>query len=87
MSDVDPQSLVAKAHASSSMVRLDLASHVTVSSPYHWTEPSRHIWAEESRWVRIPLKVGSDSNLNPVTDSEVKPGVFGAQRRWPCYRA
>jgi len=37
--------------------------------------------------VRIPLKVGSDSDLNPVTDSEVKLGVFGAQRRWRSYRA
>jgi hypothetical protein len=37
--------------------------------------------------LRIPLKVGSDSDLNPVTDSEVKLGVFGAQRRWRSYRA
>ena len=35
----------------------------------------------------IPLKVGSDSDLNPVADSGVKPGVFGAQRRWPSYGA
>jgi hypothetical protein len=31
--------------------------------------------------VLIPMKVGRDSELNPVTDSEVKPGVFGAQQR------
>jgi hypothetical protein len=38
-------------------------------------------------YVLIPLKVGSDSDLNPVTDSEVKLGVFGAQRRWRSYPA
>jgi hypothetical protein len=38
-------------------------------------------------WMLIPLKVGSDSDLNPVTGSGVKPGVFGAQRRWHSYRA
>ena len=35
----------------------------------------------------IPVKVGSDSDLNPVAGSEVKPGVFGAKRRWRSYRA
>ena len=44
----DEQELVAKAKASPSMVGLDLASHVTVSSSYHWTEPSRHIMAGEN---------------------------------------
>ena len=37
--------------------------------------------------VAIPVKVGSDSDLNPVGGSEVKPGVFGAQRRWRSYGA
>ena len=46
--DTDEPGLVAKAKASPSMVGLDLASRVTVSSPYHWKEPSRHIMAGES---------------------------------------
>ena len=37
--------------------------------------------------VLIPLKVGGDSDLNPVTGSGAKPGVFGAQRRWRSYGA
>ena len=37
--------------------------------------------------VLIPLKVVSDSDLIPVAGSEVKPGVFGAKRRWRSYRA
>ena len=41
--DTDEPGLVAKAKASPSMVGLDLASRVTVSSPYDWKEPSRHI--------------------------------------------
>jgi hypothetical protein len=35
----------------------------------------------------IPLKVVSDSDLIPVAGSEVKPGVFGAKRRWRSYSA
>ena len=37
--------------------------------------------------VRIPMKVVSDSDLIPVTCSEVKAVVFGAKRRWRSYRA
>ena len=37
--------------------------------------------------VRIPMKVVSDSDLIPVTGSEVKPIVFGAKRRWRSYPA
>jgi len=37
--------------------------------------------------LRIPMKVVSDSDLIPVAGSEVKPGVFGAKRRWRSYRA
>ena len=37
--------------------------------------------------VRIPMKVISDSDLIPVTCSEVKAVVFGAKRRWRSYRA
>src|ERR1019366_1286202 len=44
----DAEALVAKAKASPSMVGLDLASHVTVSSAYQWAEPSRHILAGEN---------------------------------------
>jgi carbamoyl-phosphate synthase small subunit len=47
--DTDEPGLVAKAKASPSMVGLDLASRVTVSSPYDWKEPSRHIRAGESQ--------------------------------------
>ena len=43
--DTDAQALVSKAQAAPSMVGLDLASHVTANSPYHWAEPSRHILA------------------------------------------
>jgi len=37
--------------------------------------------------VGIPMKVVSDSDLIPVTCSEVKAVVFGAKRRWRSYRA
>jgi hypothetical protein len=37
--------------------------------------------------VRIPMKVVSDSDLIPVTCSEVKAVVFGAKRRWRSYGA
>ena len=39
------------------------------------------------QWMRIPMKVVSDSDLIPVTCSEVKAVVFGAKRRWRSYRA
>ena len=35
----------------------------------------------------IPMKVVGDSDLIPVAGSEVKPGIFGAKRRWRSYRA
>jgi hypothetical protein len=37
--------------------------------------------------VGIPMKVVSDSDLIPVTCSEVKAVVFGAKRRWRSYGA
>ena len=37
--------------------------------------------------VLIPMKVVGDSDLIPVTGSEVKPIIFGAKRRWHSYRA
>jgi hypothetical protein len=37
--------------------------------------------------VLIPMKVIIDSDLIPVTGSEVKLIVFGAKRRWHSYRA
>ena len=41
----------------------------------------------QARRVRIPMKLVSDSDLIPVTCSEVKAVVFGAKRRWRSYRA
>ncbi|MGD0322687.1 MAG: hypothetical protein ABSD45_03005 [Terriglobia bacterium] len=38
-------------------------------------------------WLLIPMKVVSDSDLIPVTCSEVMAVVFGAKRRWRSYRA
>ena len=38
-------------------------------------------------WLLIPMKVVGDSDLIPVTGSEVKPIVFGAKRRWRSYPA
>jgi hypothetical protein len=38
-------------------------------------------------FLRIPMKLVSDSDLIPVTCSEVKAVVFGAKRRWRSYRA
>jgi hypothetical protein len=35
----------------------------------------------------IPMKVIGNSDLVPVTGSEVKLIVFGAKRRWRSYRA
>jgi len=37
--------------------------------------------------MRIPMKVVNDSDLIPVTCSEVKAVVFGAKRRWRSYGA
>jgi hypothetical protein len=37
--------------------------------------------------VLIPMKVVIDSDLIPVTGSEVKLIVFGAKRRWRSYPA
>jgi hypothetical protein len=37
--------------------------------------------------LRIPMKLVSDSDLIPVTCSELKAVVFGAKRRWRSYRA
>jgi carbamoyl-phosphate synthase small subunit len=53
--DLDPQSLVAKAKASPSMVGLDLASRVTTPSRYEWKEPSARIFGE-SRGERPPAR-------------------------------
>jgi len=35
----------------------------------------------------IPMKVVSDSDLIPVTGSDVMPVAIGAKRRWRPYRA
>jgi carbamoyl-phosphate synthase small subunit len=56
--DLDPQSLVAKAKASPSMVGLDLASRVTTPSRYEWNQPSARLWDSETRTLgpesRVP---------------------------------
>jgi len=52
--DGDEAGLVAKAKGSPSMVGLDLASRVTVSSSYRWTEPSRRIMAGENHQPPAP---------------------------------
>ncbi len=44
--DSDEASLVKKAKASPSMVGLDLASRVSVGSPYEWNEASRNIFGD-----------------------------------------
>jgi carbamoyl-phosphate synthase small subunit len=46
--DRDEASLVAKAKASPSMVGLDLASRVTTSTRYEWSEPSADIFQEQN---------------------------------------
>lgn len=57
--DLDEQSLVAKAKASPSMVGLDLASRVTTSGRYEWTDSSARLWdsALETR------SMGADNRL------------------------
>ena len=47
--DLDPESLIAKAKASPSMVGLDLASRVTTPSRYEWNQPSARLWDSEAR--------------------------------------
>ena len=46
--DFDEQSLLRKVKASPSMVGLDLASRVTTSARYDWSEPSTDIYHEEA---------------------------------------
>jgi carbamoyl-phosphate synthase small subunit len=46
--DFDEKSLVEKAKSWPSMVGLDLASRVTTSAPYDWSEPSSDIYQPES---------------------------------------
>jgi hypothetical protein len=33
-------------------------------------------------WMLIPMKVGTDSDLIPVTRSDAMAVTFGAKRRW-----
>ena len=35
--------------------------------------------------VLIPMKVVTDSDLIPVSDSDAMPVAIGAKRRWPDY--
>ena len=45
----------------------------------------KELCATSTRMVLIPMKVVSDSDMIPVTGSEVKLIVFGAKRRWRSY--
>ena len=56
------------------IVRLDRSAHGAIND-------------DDALDLRIPMKVVSDSDLIPVAGSEVKAVVFGAKRRWRCYRA
>lgn len=47
--DLDEKRLIQKAKGSPSMVGLDLASRVSVSAPYKWSEPSSRILGGEGR--------------------------------------
>ncbi len=51
-----------------------------IESIFSWKLPATVKWL-------IPMKVVGDSDLIPVTGSEVKPIIFGAKRRWHSYRA
>jgi carbamoyl-phosphate synthase small subunit len=44
--DRDPASLIAKAKASPSIVGLDLATRVSTSNPYEWTQPTTDIYSD-----------------------------------------
>lgn len=59
--DLNEQSLVAKAKASPSMVGLDLASRVTTGSRYEWTDPSAQLWdsGPETRHTGVDNRVPS----------------------------
>jgi len=58
-----------------------------------WIPSSRKSWsyafsgALDRRYLLIPMKVVSDSDLIPVTHSEGMPVTVGAKRRWRSYRA
>jgi hypothetical protein len=41
----------------------------------------------KNRILLIPTKVDTDSDLIPVTRSDVKPITIGAKRRWRSYGA
>ena len=41
--------------------------------------------AEAGKLMLIPMKVVTDSDLIPVSDSDAMPVAIGAKRRWPDY--
>jgi hypothetical protein len=43
--------------------------------------------AEQAQQMLIPTKVGTDSDLIPVTRSDAMPVTFGGKRRWRFYGA
>ncbi len=67
--DLDIKSLIAKANASPRMVGLDLASKVTTSAPYEWTEPSSDIYQPgppqetETRYHVVAYDYGIKHNI------------------------
>ncbi|HUZ46642.1 MAG TPA: glutamine-hydrolyzing carbamoyl-phosphate synthase small subunit [Terriglobia bacterium] len=83
--DLDEKSLIAKAQASPSMVGLDLASKVTTSAPYEWTEPSTDIYQPgtpqdaESRYHVVAYDYGIKHNiLRRLVDVGCKVSVVPA---------
>ena len=67
--DLHEDNLVSKAKACPSMVGLDLASRVTTSSFYEWTEPSKNIYREakdqrpEPRYHVVAYDYGIKQNI------------------------
>ena len=84
--DLDEKSLIEKAKASPSMVGLDLASRVTTSASYEWTEPSRSIYRPElppsagTRFHVVAYDFGIKHNiLRRLADVGCKVTVVPAQ--------
>jgi thiamine pyridinylase len=80
----DLQKAIGTTHQPGSGLFIDLKGKSTLGEFYLMSLFDRY---QTPSQVLIPLKVVSDSDLIPVAVSEVKPGVFGAQRRWRSYGA
>jgi carbamoyl-phosphate synthase small subunit len=84
--DLDEKSLIAKAKASPSIVGLDLASRVTTTAAYEWSEPSGNIYQPEalaearSRYHVVAYDYGIKHNiLRRLVDVGCKVTVVPAQ--------